>query len=84
MTSRMIDIHRNLHMQIQELQQQLESIKSRLFLLEATDGGEQCNAELLDRRLTWLENEYQEQQMQIDNIMRRISNDLPVAPWGDD
>lgn len=72
----MTDMRRELHKQIRELLQDVESVKD---LLEAMNAKE----ENLIRRLTWLENNYQEQQMQLDSMLRRLLNDVPVAPWED-
>lgn len=38
----------------------------------------------LKRRLTALEQNFLEQQIEITNICRRIQNDFPVSPWDDE
>jgi hypothetical protein len=40
--------------------------------------------EVLMLKLSWLEDNDKEQQLQIDNHTRRIMNDFPVEPWNDD
>ncbi len=38
----------------------------------------------LKRRLTALERNFSEQQIEITNIWRRIQNDFPVSRWDDE
>lgn len=80
----MIDVSNELYTQLQVLKYELELVKWRLSLVENNPVEDEQKRESVERRLQWLNDNDKDQQMQLDNLTRRISNDFPVAPWEDD
>lgn len=74
----MIDLSSELYLQLQN-----ELRAWFLALLERYKEEQEQQHESIERRLKHLNDNDKDQQMQLNNLMRRMLNDFPVEPWND-
>lgn len=77
----MIDVSSELFLQ---LKHELELLTWRLALLEKYKEEDDQRYESIEQSLERLNDNDKDRQMQLNNLIRRISNDFPVEPWNDD